>query len=223
MIGSTKMALVGGHTLGHSGGAHEMCMSPGSAWLPLSLSTTWSSWAGNTVKRDAIVKVAHSADTAGECDLGHLSLTLPYILLMFITLRTSKGLFLCVLWVAWFLVTGLMSNGRTLFMCRRKKMSSQTRSVDTKRGREPRKNSSSSAETRFTSKGADGVLGCAALSGIDETRFVASGRARIACLTPTSIKTHWPFRITEYILKRETTNRALHLLRTFVKVANNVS
>lgn len=121
MIGSTKMALVGGHTLGHSGGAHEMCMSPGSAWFPLSLSATWSSWAGNTVKRDAIVKVAHSADTAGQCDLGHLGLTLPYILLMFITRRASKGLFLCVLWAAWFLVTGLMSNGRTLFMCRRKK------------------------------------------------------------------------------------------------------
>lgn len=78
----------------HSGGAHKMSMSPGSTWLPLGLSATWSSWGGNTVKREVIVqgRYIHSADTEGQCDLGHLSITLPEILLVFTMLRASKGL-----------------------------------------------------------------------------------------------------------------------------------
>lgn len=39
-IGNTKMALAGEHTLGHSGGAREVGMSPGSTWLPLGPAAT---------------------------------------------------------------------------------------------------------------------------------------------------------------------------------------
>lgn len=115
------MALAGGHTLGHSGGAHEMWMSPGSTWLPLVLSTTWSSWAGNTVKKGCNCQGYTLRRYRRTMWFGPPQ---PHIALNSINVHNAEDFqrtFLCVLWVAWFFVTGLMSNGRTLFMCRRKK------------------------------------------------------------------------------------------------------
>lgn len=103
---------------GHPGGAHEMSMSPGRTWLPLGLSATWSSWAGNTKKRDIIMK-------GTLCRLRRTMWLGPpqhYIASDSIDVHNAegfKGTYFHVLWVAWFFITGLMSNGRALFMCRR--------------------------------------------------------------------------------------------------------
>lgn len=127
------MVLVWKHTRGHSGGAHELGMGPGrtsrrSSWDE---HESWENLAPTWPLSHVILmsRKHYKGDIIMKGTLCRLRRTMwlgppqYHIASNSINVHNAegfKGTYFRVLWVAWFFITGLMSNGRALlFMCRR--------------------------------------------------------------------------------------------------------